>query len=93
MCLAFYVFRDSVADPGCLSRIPDLTTTKDEGRKFLSYLFCSHKYHKIENYFIFKRINIMLYTGHPIDAPVRPVKISPVHKILLTGPCAECVIL
>jgi hypothetical protein len=24
--------------------------------KFLSYLFCSHKYHKIENYFIFELV-------------------------------------
>ncbi len=27
---------------------------------------------------------------YPIDAPVRTVKISPVYKTLLTGPCAEC---
>jgi hypothetical protein len=26
---------------------------------------------------------------YPKDATVRPVKISPVHKILLTGLCAE----
>jgi hypothetical protein len=56
MFLAFYVVGDSFADPGCLSRIPDLTTKKMRGEKFLSYLFCSHKYHKIENYFIFKRV-------------------------------------
>jgi hypothetical protein len=55
--------RTSVADPGCLSRIlifnpsriPDLkTATKEMGEKnLLSYLFCSHKCHKLENYFIF----------------------------------------
>jgi hypothetical protein len=29
------------------SRIPDPTTTKEEGKSILlSYLFCSHKYHK-----------------------------------------------
>jgi hypothetical protein len=57
----------SVADPGCLSRIPDhvfcpsripvpKTATKESGVKknVLSYHFCSHKYHKIENYFDFE---------------------------------------
>jgi hypothetical protein len=53
----------SVADPGCLSqiqdhdfcpsRIPDPKTLKKErGETF----FCSHKYHKIENYFIFELV-------------------------------------
>ncbi len=64
---------NSVADPGCLSRIlifnhPESrfsdpgprtpnpkTATKERGEKnMLSHLFCSHKYHKIENYFILK---------------------------------------
>ncbi len=56
----------SVADPGCLSRIPDpgfypsripdpKTATKERGEKnLLSCLFCSHKFHKLENYFIFE---------------------------------------
>ncbi len=30
---------------------------------------------------------------YPIDAPMRPVKISPVLKILLTGSWAECKVL
>jgi hypothetical protein len=55
----------NVADTGCLSRIPDprsripdpKTATKERGeKKLLSYLFCSHKFHKIENYFIFKML-------------------------------------
>ncbi len=50
---------NSVADPGCLSpililSIPDLrskNSNKREGwKKWLSYLFCSRKYHKIENW-------------------------------------------
>ena len=55
----------SVADPGCLSRIPDpdfthpgsripdpKTATKERGeKKMLSYFLCSHKFHKIKNYF------------------------------------------
>jgi hypothetical protein len=57
----------SVADPGCLSRIPDpdfyppripdpKTTTKERGeKKFVVINFlCSHKFHKIANYFSFR---------------------------------------
>jgi hypothetical protein len=45
----------SVADPGCLSLIPDPTTaTKEEGKKIFSpKIFFSHEYHKIVNNFIF----------------------------------------
>jgi hypothetical protein len=46
-----------IPDPDfCPSRIPDSkTATKESGKKIaLSYLFCSHIYHKIENYFIFE---------------------------------------
>ncbi len=58
----------SVADPGCLFRIPDpdfspsripdpKTSTKERGEKnLLSYLFCSHKFHKIEKYLIFEML-------------------------------------
>jgi hypothetical protein len=47
------------------SRIPDLgslipdpkTATKKRGEKNeLSYIFCSHKFHKIKNYFIFEML-------------------------------------
>jgi hypothetical protein len=56
----------SVADPGCLCRIlifylfriPDLkTATKERGETILlSYhtFFCSHKFHKTENYYFLK---------------------------------------
>jgi hypothetical protein len=66
----------SVADPGCLSRIPDpefypsrisdpgsrikdpKTGTKERGEKKFVVIpfFCSHKFHKIENYFIFEML-------------------------------------
>jgi hypothetical protein len=59
----------SVADSGCISRItdPDLypsqildpkTATKERrGKKLVCHIFfCSHKYHKIENYFIFEAV-------------------------------------
>ncbi len=40
------------------SRIPDpKTATKERGEKILlSYLFCSHKFHKIVNYLIFEML-------------------------------------
>ena len=57
----------SVADPGCLSRIPDpdfypsripvpKTATKERREKKISChtFLCSHKFHKIVNYFSFK---------------------------------------
>ncbi len=62
-------FELSVADPGCLSRIlifypfriPDLGSRIQKPQqkrgvknKFCHILFSSHKFHKIENYFIFE---------------------------------------
>jgi hypothetical protein len=62
----------SVADPGCLSRIPDpdfypfrikdlgsripdpKSATKERGKNICYTFFCSHKFHKIENDFIFE---------------------------------------
>ncbi len=57
----------SVADPGCLSRIPDpdfypsripdpKTVPKERDEKKFCYhtFFCSHKFHKIEYYVIFE---------------------------------------
>ncbi len=55
----------SVADPECLSRIPDphfypsripdpKTATKERGgKKIFSYFFCCNKFHKIEYFFYF----------------------------------------
>jgi hypothetical protein len=68
----FYFFYKeiSVADPGCLSRIPDFYPSwipdlgsriqKQQHKRgvknfFMSYQFlCSHKFHKIKNYFSFQ---------------------------------------
>jgi hypothetical protein len=67
----------SVADPGCLSRIPDPdfypsrvlnpgsripdpgpgtnnSNQRGRGKFFCPTFFCSHKYHKIENYYMFE---------------------------------------
>ncbi len=59
--------KNSVADPGCLSRIPDpdfypsrisdpgsKTASKERGEKKIFVILFSHKLHKIENYFIFE---------------------------------------
>jgi hypothetical protein len=45
-----------IPDPG--SRIPDLITApKEDGEKFFCpTIFCSHKYHKIVNNFIFEQV-------------------------------------
>jgi hypothetical protein len=88
----FFKATASVADPGCLSRIPDpdfypsripdlgsripdpKTAIKERGDKkiFCHTFLCSHKFHKIVNYFSFKVLkkkiwanfqrNIELYT-------------------------------
>jgi hypothetical protein len=56
----------SVAEPGCLSPIPDpdcytsriqkQQQKRDVKKNLLSYLFCSTKFHKIVNYFIFEML-------------------------------------
>jgi hypothetical protein len=73
----FYFQSSSVADPGCLSRIPDPdfypsripdpnTATKDRGEKyFLSNHFCSHKFHKTEYYFIFDMLKKKIWPNFP----------------------------
>jgi hypothetical protein len=58
-----------VADPGCLSqirkiihpvsRISDPGSNNRRGKNMMSYFFCSHKYHKIVNYFIFELVKKM----------------------------------
>jgi hypothetical protein len=58
-----------VANP---SRIPDLgfripdpkTATKERGeKKFVIILFCSHKFHKIESYFIFELLKKKIWAN------------------------------
>jgi hypothetical protein len=64
----------SVADPGCLSRIPDpgsrildpKTATKERGEKNCCHtLFCSHKFHKTENYFVFELPKKKIWANFP----------------------------
>jgi hypothetical protein len=66
MILPINQLSNSVAGPGCLSRIlifihpgsNKLTTATKEkdGGNLLSYLFCSHQYQKIVNYFSFEQL-------------------------------------
>jgi hypothetical protein len=66
----------SVADPGCLSRIPDhdfypsripdpKTATEERSeKKFVVILFlCSHRFHKIVNYFSFEVLKKKIWTN------------------------------
>jgi hypothetical protein len=77
-----YFFAGSVADPGCLSRIQDsgpgfypsqildpTKATEEKANKcFFVVPFCSHKYNKAKNYFIFEQVKkktkiiILLFT-------------------------------
>ncbi len=81
----------SVADPGCLSRIPDpdfypsripnpgsKNSNKIEGWKknLLSYLFCSHKSHKIENNFIFKNAEEKILANFQKDFLLKYLSVS-----------------
>ncbi len=52
-----------IPDPG--SRIPDQkTATKERGeKKLLSYMFCSHKFHKTENYFVFELLKKKIWAN------------------------------
>ncbi len=47
-----------------LSRIPGLTTATKEGEKICCSTFsCSHKYYKIENYFIFEQVKKKIWAN------------------------------
>ncbi len=72
--MKMFVF--SVADPGCLSLIPDSdiypwqipdpkTATKEKCEKKISChtFFCSYKFHKIENYFIFEMLKKKIWAN------------------------------
>jgi hypothetical protein len=71
--------KDSVADPGCLSRIPDpdfypsripdpKTATKDKGEKFCfvkQFFVATNKFHKTEYYFIFDMLKKKIWPNFP----------------------------
>ncbi len=43
-------------------------TSKKEEEKLVVLPFCSHKYHKIENYFIFEQVQKIIF--EPIDLSI-----------------------
>jgi hypothetical protein len=62
----------SVADPGCLSRIPDFGSRiqKQQQTKvlkifFCQTIFCSHKFHKTEYYVIFDMLKKNIWPDFP----------------------------
>jgi hypothetical protein len=56
-----------VADPGCLSRIPDPdfypSWIPGEKKNCCHTLFCSHKFHKTENYFMFELLKKKIWAN------------------------------
>jgi hypothetical protein len=71
-----------VADPGCLSRIPIFThpesRIKKRGMKKISShtIFCSRKFYKIENYFIFEMLKIWANFRRIIELLLKKLSIS-----------------
>jgi hypothetical protein len=69
----YYRLICSVADPGCLfrilifthpgSRIQKQQQPRGVKKNLLSYLFCSHKFHKIGNYLIFEMLKKKLWAN------------------------------
>jgi hypothetical protein len=93
----------SVADPGCLSRIPDpdfcpsripdpKTATNERGdKKFFCHTFlCSYKFHKIENYFSFEVLRKKIWANFQrILELFTPKIVSKFSKIWVWDPGSE----
>jgi hypothetical protein len=81
---------NSVADPGCLSRIPDpKTATKEIGEKKISChtFLSSHKFHKIDNYFSLEVIKKKIWANCLRIIELFPQKIvTKLSKIWLWDP-------
>jgi hypothetical protein len=60
------------------SRIPDPKTSRKERgeKKILSYLFCSHKFHKIENYFIIEMVKKKIWPSFQRIIELLPKNLS-----------------
>jgi hypothetical protein len=53
----FYHPRSRISNPRSLIPDPKATTAKEKGGKYFGHTFvCTHKFHKIVNYFIFKQV-------------------------------------
>jgi hypothetical protein len=75
----------SVADPGCLSRIPDpdfypFRIQKQQQKTgvkkiFCQTIFCRHKFHKTQYYFIFDILQKKIWPNFPRIIVTKPSKI------------------
>ncbi len=73
-----------MADPGCLSRIPDLGSRIQKQQQktgvkknFCQTIFCSLKFHKIEYYFIFDMLKKKIWPIFQELLKFLPKKLSP----------------
>ncbi len=83
-CLDMEDDKNSVADPECLSRIPDTDfypsrithptrAKKGGGNICCLFFFSCHKFYKIENYFIFEQVQAVLWIHIGFIADPYPV--------------------
>jgi hypothetical protein len=70
------MFANRISDPDLFSSIPDPTTTKKEWGSLLSYLFCSHKFHELEKYFIFEQVEKIFLANWQIIIGIFSKKMS-----------------
>jgi hypothetical protein len=89
--LSFLSFIDPcIPNPG--SRIPDpKTATKERGeKKLLSYLFYSHKFNKIVNYFMFEMLNKKIWDNFQrVIELFTPKIVTKLSKIWVWDPGSE----
>ncbi len=84
-----------IPDPGSWFlpiRIPDLLSQNSNKRKgekncCQTYLFCSHKFHKIENYFIFEMLKKKIWANFQriIEIFTQKLSLSPQNMSLGSG--------
>jgi hypothetical protein len=86
------VIPSNVADPGCLSQIPDpdfypsripdpKTAIKERGeKKFVDNFLCSHKFHKIANYFSFEVLKKKIWANFQRNIELFTQKLSPSYQ-------------
>jgi hypothetical protein len=82
----------SVADPGCLSRIPDLGSRiqKQLQKRGVNKICChtfsySHKFKKIVNYFMFEMLNKKIWVNFQIELFTRKI-VTKLSKIWVWDP-------
>ncbi len=74
----YYLLKISVADSGCFSRIRDQQQHQNLNRT----IFCSHKYYKIVNNFIFEQVKEILFSQNTKNYSTRRIA-SRIKNIIL----------